>query len=81
MLKNDPQSVQGLIGMANVLLDEGRTDDVVTLCKRTLSLDERNSQAYALLGDVYIARAAAIDRRCRTSRRPWRSSPRSRRTD
>jgi len=42
--------------MANVLMQEGRTADVVTLCKRTLSLDERNAQAYVLLGDVYITR-------------------------
>ena len=42
--------------MANVLMRENRTEDVVTLCKRTLSLDPRNSQAYALLGEVYIDR-------------------------
>jgi tetratricopeptide (TPR) repeat protein len=29
---------------------------VVTLCKRTLSVDPRNSHAYALLGEVYIDR-------------------------
>jgi tetratricopeptide (TPR) repeat protein len=46
--------VQALVGMANVLLEDGLTEDVVTLCKRTLSIDERNAQAYALLGDVYI---------------------------
>ena len=28
VLKNDPQSVQGLIGLANILLDEGQTEDV-----------------------------------------------------
>jgi len=54
VLKDDPQSVQGLIGLANILLEEGQTDDVVTLCKQTLSLDDRNTQAYALLGEVYI---------------------------
>jgi tetratricopeptide (TPR) repeat protein len=56
VLARDPQSVQALIGMANVLLEEGQTDDVVALCNRTLSLDTRNTQAYALLGDVYIDR-------------------------
>lgn len=55
VLKDDPQSVQGLIGMANVLMEEGQTDDVVALCKRTLSLDDRNSQAHTLLGEVYAA--------------------------
>jgi choline-sulfatase len=56
VLKDDPQSVQGLIGMANLLVEEGRTDDVIALCKRTLSLDERNAQAHTLLGEVYAAR-------------------------
>jgi choline-sulfatase len=56
VLKDDPQSVQGLIGMANLLVEEGRTDEVIALCKRTLSLDERNSQAHTLLGEVYVAR-------------------------
>src|SRR5262245_14196957 len=31
VLKDDPQSVQGLIGMASILLEEGQTQDVVTL--------------------------------------------------
>jgi tetratricopeptide (TPR) repeat protein len=56
VLKDDPQSVQGLIGMANLLVEEGRTEEVIALCKRTLSLDERNSQAHTLLGEVYVAR-------------------------
>ena len=56
VLKDDPQSVQGLIGMANLLVEEGRTDEVIALGKRTLSLDERNSQAHTLLGEVYAAR-------------------------
>jgi arylsulfatase A-like enzyme/tetratricopeptide (TPR) repeat protein len=54
VLKKDPESVPGLIGLANILLQEGKTEDVVTLCRQTLSIDPRNSQAYALLGDVYI---------------------------
>ena len=53
VLKADSESVQALIGMANVLLSEGRSEDVVTLCKRTLTLDDRNTQAYSLLGEVY----------------------------
>ena len=63
VLKDDPQNVQGLIGMANLLQEEGRTDDVIALCKRTLSLDERNAQAHTLLGEVYASRkepAAAL---------------------
>jgi choline-sulfatase len=56
VLKSDPENVPGLIGMANILLEAGQTDDVISLCKRTLSVDPRNSQAYALLGEVYIGR-------------------------
>ena len=55
VLKDDPHSVQALIGLASVLMEDGRTDDVITLCKRTLSLDERNAQAHTLLGEVYAA--------------------------
>ena len=47
--------MQALIGLASVLMEDGRTDDVITLCKRTLSLDERNAQAHTLLGEVYAA--------------------------
>jgi predicted Zn-dependent protease len=39
--------------MANLLVEEGHTDDVIALCKRTLALDERNAQAHTLLGEVY----------------------------
>ena len=53
MLKDDPKSVQALVGMASVLMKDGRTGEVVALCKRTLSLDDQNTQAYALLGEVY----------------------------
>jgi arylsulfatase A-like enzyme/tetratricopeptide (TPR) repeat protein len=56
VLKDDPRSVQGLIGMANLLMEEGHTDDVIALSKRTLSVDERNAQAHTLLGEVYAAR-------------------------
>jgi tetratricopeptide (TPR) repeat protein len=54
VLKDDPKSVQALVGLASVLLREGKTADVVALCKRTLSLDAQNAQAYAFLGEVYI---------------------------
>jgi len=40
--------------MANILIDEGKSQDVIALCKQTLSLDERNPQAYALLGEVHV---------------------------
>jgi len=55
VLKDDPQSVQGLIGMAHLLMEEGEIQDVVALCQRTLSLDDRNTQAHALLGRAYIS--------------------------
>jgi tetratricopeptide (TPR) repeat protein len=41
--------------MANILIDEGRSQDVIALCKRTLSLDEKNPQAYTLLGEVHVS--------------------------
>jgi arylsulfatase A-like enzyme/tetratricopeptide (TPR) repeat protein len=56
VLKDDPKSVQALIGLASLLMREGKTEDVITLSKRTLSLDDRNNQAYALLGEVYAGR-------------------------
>ena len=55
VLRDDPASVQALVGMASVLADEGKTEDVIALCKRTLSLDERNAQAHTMLGEVYAA--------------------------
>jgi choline-sulfatase len=61
VLQHDPDNIPGLIGMANILLAAGETDDVVTLGKRVLSIDPRNSQAYALLGDVYIGREQPAD--------------------
>jgi tetratricopeptide (TPR) repeat protein len=56
VLKDDPQSVAALTGLASILLKEGKTEDVITLGKRTLSLDDRNPQAHTLLGDAYVAR-------------------------
>ena len=44
------------MGLANLLQGEGKTDDVIALCKRTLALDEWNSQAHSLLGEVYADR-------------------------
>jgi arylsulfatase A-like enzyme/tetratricopeptide (TPR) repeat protein len=55
VLKDDPGSVQALIGLAGLLLQEDKIEDVIVLCKRTLSLDERNAQAYTLLGEAYAA--------------------------
>jgi len=56
VLEDDPGSVQALVGVASLLMREGRTDDVIALCRQTLSLDERNMQAWALLGEVYADR-------------------------
>jgi tetratricopeptide (TPR) repeat protein len=53
VLQDDPQSIPALVGMANLLMAEGQTEDVIALCKRTLSLDDRNNQAHGLLGEVY----------------------------
>ena len=75
VLKDDPQSVQALVGTANLLMREGRTDDVISAV-----------QANAVAGRSEHAGARAPGRgvcrpeRSRTrpfpiSRRPWRSSP------
>jgi arylsulfatase A-like enzyme/Tfp pilus assembly protein PilF len=56
VLEDDPTSVQALVGVASLLMREGQTDDVVALCRQALSLDERNMQAYVLLGEVYADR-------------------------
>jgi arylsulfatase A-like enzyme/Tfp pilus assembly protein PilF len=56
VLEADPGSVQALVGVASLLMREGKTEDVIALCKQTISLDERNMQAYALLGEVYAGR-------------------------
>jgi len=40
--------------MANLLLEEGKKEDVIALCKRTLSVDDRNTQAYTILGEVHL---------------------------
>ena len=68
MLKDDPKSVQALVGMASVLIKEGKTGEVVALCKRTLSLDDQNTQAMALLGEVYTGQKKPA-RPCPISRR------------
>jgi arylsulfatase A-like enzyme/tetratricopeptide (TPR) repeat protein len=56
VLKDDPGSVQALVGLAGLLIQEGRDEDVMALSKRTLALDERNAQAHTLLGEVYAGR-------------------------
>ncbi len=40
--------------MTNLLMKEGKAEDVIALGKRSLAVDERNNQAYALIGEVYI---------------------------
>lgn len=54
ILKDDPNSIQALIGMANLLREEGEDEDVLALCQKALSLDEKNVQAYNLIGEVYM---------------------------
>jgi len=56
VLKDDPKSVQALIGVASLLMREDKTEDVIALCRQALALDERNMQAYALLGEAYADR-------------------------
>jgi tetratricopeptide (TPR) repeat protein len=56
VLKDDPKSVPALVGVASLLMREDKTDDVIALCRQVLTLDERNVQAYALLGEAYADR-------------------------
>lgn len=56
ILRDDPNSLQALIGMANLLREEGKNEDVLALCQKALSLDEKNVQAYNLIGEVYMER-------------------------
>ncbi len=56
VLKDDPENVQALISLANILLDEHKDDDVIALCKQALSVDERNTQALQIIGEIYMGR-------------------------
>jgi tetratricopeptide (TPR) repeat protein len=40
--------------MANVLSAEGRGEDVITLCKKAIAVDSHSTQAYTLIGEVYM---------------------------
>ena len=40
--------------LANVLQDEGKSDEVIQLCKKAIEVDERNTQALALMGQAYM---------------------------
>ncbi len=53
-MKEDPESISALISMANILLEERKNEDVIALCMKTLSLDERNTQAHVLMGEIYL---------------------------
>ena len=57
VLKDDPQSVSALTGLASYPVEgrqDGRRGHPVQAARS--SFDDRNPQAYTLLGDVYIAR-------------------------
>jgi tetratricopeptide (TPR) repeat protein len=54
VLGDNPNNVPALIGMAIILEKEGRKEDVIALCRRALSIDDKNTQAYTLIGEVYI---------------------------
>jgi tetratricopeptide (TPR) repeat protein len=56
LLRGDPDNVQALISLANILLEERQDDDVLALCKQALSVDERNTQALLLIGEVHMGR-------------------------
>jgi tetratricopeptide (TPR) repeat protein len=53
ILKSDAENIQALIALAGLLVEEGKDEDAVALCLRTLSVDERNVEACMLIGEIY----------------------------
>ena len=55
-LREYPDSAPALITLAGILSTEGKRDEVIALCRRVLTVDDRNTQAYELRAGVYMAR-------------------------
>jgi tetratricopeptide (TPR) repeat protein len=41
--------------LANILADEGKKEDVLALCKKTLAVENLNTQANTLIGEIYMS--------------------------
>lgn len=63
VLQEDPRNVHALISLATILRGEGEGDDVIRLCWRALDVDERNTVAHSLMGQVYMNRQDYSDAR------------------
>jgi arylsulfatase A-like enzyme/thioredoxin-like negative regulator of GroEL len=55
ILKKNPDHVQALIAMANILKLEKKFEEMVSLCQKAILLDENNTQAFALIGDMHMS--------------------------
>ena len=59
--------------MAGILRNEGRYEDVISLCQKALSVDPNSTQALALLGNAYMDRkeyAKALPHSAKSGRDP-----------
>lgn len=54
VLKDNPSSVQALVNLANILVEEGKGADVMAVCQHALAIDEQNPQAHTLIGQVHM---------------------------
>jgi choline-sulfatase len=54
VLRDEPDNLRALIAMAGLLSKEGKTEEMVALCKRALAKDDRNTQAYGLIASAYM---------------------------
>ena len=55
-LKEDASNVRALIAMAEILAEEKRYDDVVTIAKQAIAVDASQARAYELLAEIHMAR-------------------------
>ncbi len=56
ILRQNPDHIQALIAMANILKLEGQQHEMIALCKKAISLDENNTQAFSLIGEALMIR-------------------------
>lgn len=56
VLKENPNNIQALVAMANILKTEGLLEEMIALCLKAIQIDDKNTQAYALIGDAYMGK-------------------------
>jgi tetratricopeptide (TPR) repeat protein len=50
ILKDDPNNLKALIFMAELLVEDGNVEDMITICKKSISVDKDCTQALSMLG-------------------------------